>query len=81
MCLLDGAKLLVRILMCEAGNINGADEEECEDMLVYAFDDSDEDEENEADQWSTFYAIENHRVLGAGLPLTQKLLELHTGRY
>jgi hypothetical protein len=66
---------------CGAGNVDGEDEEECEDMVDVSFDDSDEDEDNEADQWSTFYAIENHRVLGTGLPLTRNLLLLHAASY
>jgi hypothetical protein len=57
----------------------GAEEEECEDMVGVSFDDS--DEEKEAEQWETFYAIENHRILGTSLPLTADFLELHTNRY
>jgi hypothetical protein len=44
-------------------------------MVWLSFDDS--DEEREAEQWDTFYAIENHRILGTSLPLTTDLLELH----
>mmetsp|Transcript_25171 Transcript_25171/g.45560 ORF Transcript_25171/g.45560 Transcript_25171/m.45560 type:complete len:518 (-) Transcript_25171:502-2055(-) len=66
---------------CGSGNVDGADEEECEDMVIVSFDDSDEEEDNEADQWSTFYAIENHRILGTSLPLTRNLLELHTASH
>jgi hypothetical protein len=66
---------------CGAGNIDGADEEECEDMVVISFNDSDEDEDDEANQRSTFYAIENHRILGTSLPLTRNLLDLHTASY
>eukprot|EP00978_Attheya_sp_CCMP212_P021509 scaffold62859_cov66-Attheya_sp.AAC.3 len=66
---------------CGAGNVDGADEEECEDMVIVWFDDSDEDADNLADQWSTFYAIENHRILGTSLPLTRNLLELHTASH
>jgi hypothetical protein len=54
---------------------SGAEEEECEDMVGVSFDES--DEEREAEQWDTFYAIENHRILGTSLPLTTDLLELH----
>lgn len=57
----------------------GAEEGECEDMVGVSFDDSDEEEE--AEQWEIFYAIENHRILGASLPLTANFLELHTNRY
>ena len=57
----------------------GAEEEECEDMVGVSFNDSDEEEE--AEQWEIFYAIENHRILGASLPLTANFLELHTNRY
>jgi hypothetical protein len=47
-------------------------------MVVVSFDDSNGDEENEEDQWSIFYAVENRRVLGTSLPLKRNLLELHT---
>jgi hypothetical protein len=39
--------------------------------------DRDSDEEREAEKWDTFYAIENHRILGTSLPLTADFLELH----
>jgi hypothetical protein len=63
------------------GGNDGANKEEFKDIVVVSLDDSDDDEENEANQWSFLYAIENHRILGTSLPLTKNLLDLHTGSY
>ena len=59
----------------------GAEEEECENMVATSFDWFDGSDEDEANKWSTFYAIENYRILGTSLPLTRNLLDLHISRY